>query len=536
MYKLFLSLRYFRSRPINIIPVICMTLGVMALIVIIAVMDGFQAQLRATLRGTLSDVMVQVHYESDFEAWEQVLMTIDGVVAVAPHLNGFALVAEIPKDAPPGQRPPQARMDFALALGIEPDREAEVSSFRKYLLWRERAEALFAPRDGVWQPTIEEGTEVGRGGEIGRVDGEPVRSYSDVTMTVRKFMVEPGETVGRLQELAQVERDWQMSTPDPERPFAVFNRRWEDRPGVILGRRLALKLNARKPRFVMGEGDDAVWEYSRVYLTTMVRNEEGAKELYRAQQWVFAVTGIYESGNQETDGHIAYVERSVAKEFFEIASDPEEIRIHLDDYQARWPEVKAHLMDREVMREIYQATARNPGDWDFEHYNAYTVSTWEDERRIFLNAIKNEKGLIAIIAGMAFLVTGFMIFAILSMIVTMKTRDIGILKALGATTDGILKIFVLNGLIVGVVGSLGGLGLGVLFTNNINWIRWKIHELFGWELFPQDIYLFSEIPTKLNPGEVFVITVSALLVALVGAILPALRAARLDAVESLRYE
>ena len=74
MYKLFLSIRYFRSRPVNIIPVLCMMLGVMALIVIIAVMDGFQAQLRSTLRGTLSDLMIRVDYESDFEEWEKILM------------------------------------------------------------------------------------------------------------------------------------------------------------------------------------------------------------------------------------------------------------------------------------------------------------------------------------------------------------------------------------------------------------------------------------------------------------------------------
>ena len=99
MYKLFLSFRYFRSRPINIIPVLCMMLGVMALIVILSVMDGFQAQLRSTLRGTLSDLIIRVNYDSDFEPWEELLLNTEGVEAVSPHLQSFCLVAEIGKDA-----------------------------------------------------------------------------------------------------------------------------------------------------------------------------------------------------------------------------------------------------------------------------------------------------------------------------------------------------------------------------------------------------------------------------------------------------
>ena len=91
MYKLFLSFRYFRSRPINLIPVVCMMLGVMAIIVILAIMNGFQAQLKTTLRGTLSDLIITVYYDSDFEKWEKVLLETEGVKAVSPHLRSFSL-------------------------------------------------------------------------------------------------------------------------------------------------------------------------------------------------------------------------------------------------------------------------------------------------------------------------------------------------------------------------------------------------------------------------------------------------------------
>ncbi len=471
MYKLFLSFRYFRSRPINIIPVLCMMLGVMALIVILSVMDGFQAQLRSTLRGALSDLIIRVNYDSDFEKWEELLLNTEGVEAVSPHLESFCLVAEIGKDAGVSGRARAAQMDGSLVIGIDAGREAAVSSFREYLVYRERG-ALAAPRD-----------------------------------------------------------EWRSSTPDPERPFAVMNPRWDDRAGVILGVHLARRLNVWPPRLKPGGGDDPTYLYDRVYVTTMVRDENG--EGLRAEERDFCVTGIYESGNQDIDAHVAYMDRGTAREFFQINRDPQEIRVQLTDYSLMRDQVIKNLYDRR--HEIYAQTAARQENWP-EHLLPFTVMSWEDVRRNFLNAIDNEKGLIAIIAGMAFVVTGFMIFSILSMIVTMKTRDIGILKAIGGTTQGILQIFIVNGLLVGVIGSSLGLAAGLAFTRHINAVKDFLNHAFGWEPFPQNIYLFSEIPTRVVPEEVALVTILAMLVALVGAILPALRASRMDPVESLRYE
>ncbi|MCU0724243.1 MAG: ABC transporter permease [Planctomycetes bacterium] len=439
MYKLFLSLRYFRSRLIHFVPVVCMTLGVMALIVILAVMDGFQAQLRATLRGTLSDLIIRVNYESDFEKWKEILYSVEGVRAVSPHLQSFCLVAQVPPPSRPGEFERSALMDGAMVLGIDSRLESQVSLFRSYLKWREK---------------------------------------------------------NRERE------EWGSSTPDIEAPFRVFDRRYDDRAGVILGRQLAERLGVMRPRVERDpEGRLLRADYDRVYLTTMVRTE--GQERYRAEQQDFCVTGIYESGNQEIDQHIAYLDRGDARKFFQFSLDPSEIRVQLADYESQKDRVKKQLNDRR--QEVFARTVVEGTAWP-AYLLPYTVYTWEDQRRNFLNAISNEKGLIAIIAGMAFIVTGFMIFSILSMIVTMKTRDIGILKALGGTTGGVLRIFLVNGLLVGLVGGALGLLFGLLFVHHINEIKELLNRLFGWEPFPQNIYLFSEIPTRVVPGEVAIVT------------------------------
>jgi lipoprotein-releasing system permease protein len=133
-------------------------------------------------------------------------------------------------------------------------------------------------------------------------------------------------------------------------------------------------------------------------------------------------------------------------------------------------------------------------------------------------------------------VAGFGILATFFMIVVEKTRDIGILKSLGAPSRGVMSIFLGYGLSLGVVGSGVGAVLGLLFVVYINHIAAGLEWITGQEVFDPTVYYFQEIPTRIDPVTVAWIVAGAMAIAVMASVLPAFRAARLRPVEALRYE
>ncbi|MDH3719841.1 MAG: FtsX-like permease family protein, partial [Planctomycetota bacterium] len=166
----------------------------------------------------------------------------------------------------------------------------------------------------------------------------------------------------------------------------------------------------------------------------------------------------------------------------------------------------------------------------------YGISTWRDKQGPLLAAVQMETAILNILLFLIIAVAGFGILAIFFMIVVEKTKDIGVLKSLGASAAGIMAIFLSYGLCLGTVGSGAGVVLGLLFVANIDRIRVGIERLTGQEVFDPSIYYFQEIPAIVHPLTVAWVIAGAILIAVLASILPALRAARLHPVEALRYE
>jgi lipoprotein-releasing system permease protein len=164
------------------------------------------------------------------------------------------------------------------------------------------------------------------------------------------------------------------------------------------------------------------------------------------------------------------------------------------------------------------------------------VQTWEDKQGALLAAISIEKGILNILLFLIIAVAGFGILAIFSMIVVEKTRDIGIMKALGASNGGILAIFLGYGLLLGLVGAALGTGMGVAITVKINWIEQFLASLTGQEIFPRKVYYFDQIPTDLRVLHIALINAGSIAIAVLFSVLPALRASLLHPVRALRYE
>ena len=164
----------------------------------------------------------------------------------------------------------------------------------------------------------------------------------------------------------------------------------------------------------------------------------------------------------------------------------------------------------------------------------YEIETWKDQQATTLAAVAMELSILNVLLFLSICVAGFGILAIFFMIVVEKTRDVGILKSLGASGNGIMQIFLLYGLTLGVVGAALGTALGFWFVANIQEVADFLSRMMGREVFDPSIYMFHQVPAIIEPATVFWIVVGSLFIAVASSVLPALRAARLKPVDALR--
>ncbi|MCM2338447.1 MAG: FtsX-like permease family protein, partial [Lysobacter sp.] len=229
----------------------------------------------------------------------------------------------------------------------------------------------------------------------------------------------------------------------------------------------------------------------------------------------FTVSGVFEAGYNEYDKGMAFVHMQDLQRVLRMGEGVTGVRLKLHDMDQAW----------NVARDL----ALNLGE-------VYRVSDWTSENANMFRALKMEKTLIAVLLSLIIAMGAFNLVSSQVMLVTDKQADIAILRTLGLSPGGVMQVFMVQGSLIGVIGTVLGVVGGVLLTLNLEGILFGIEKLTGYQLLPADVYYVTGLPTDLQGSDVAMIATIALAMAFLATIYPAWRAARTAPAEALRYE
>ncbi len=414
-FELFVSLRYLlakrRQTFISLITFIIragVAVGVMALIVVLAVMNGFQEDLRSRILGITSHMVIGSFGGTiaDYAEVAEKARTTPGVVAATPFIYTQVMISS------------GKSFSGAVLRGIDPETASSVLNLQKNM------------------------------------------------------------KRGNVEDLIR-------------RPVPGRESEGEVHPGIILGQELANHLGVRQ-----GEWLTIISPVGRVTPVGQVPKSR-----------LFQVVGIFQSGMYEFDNTLAYVDLATAQQFLGIGDVVTGIEMKLLD-----------IYDAQKIAERLRAELAYP----------YYVRDWMQMNHSLFSALKLEKVVMFIILTLIILVAAFNIVSSLIMMVMEKTRDIAILKAMGATTARIRKIFIMEGLMIGVSGTILGLFGGFSLCALLK--KYKFIEL------PPEVYYIPTLPVQVNALDVWLVALAAIVISLLATIYPSRQAAKLDPAEALRYE
>lgn len=270
-------------------------------------------------------------------------------------------------------------------------------------------------------------------------------------------------------------------------------------PGLLLGKELAKHLN-----LFVGDKVNVISPMGNITPLGMMPKMKP-----------FRVAGIFNTGMFEYDSTLAYVSIGQAQSFFDLGDTVTGVQLKVED---------VYHTD-ELARTINRTLGVG-----------FYARDWMQMNRNILFALKTEKVVMFIILTLIVLVAAFGIASTLFMVVMEKNRDIAILKSMGATGSSIMKIFVLEGLVIGIIGTVLGVASGLLIALNLEPIITLIQKITGQNFFSKDIYYLDHFPSLVVPSDVVLISVTAVLISFVATLYPAWQASRMLPAEALRYE
>lgn len=469
-------------------------------LIVWSVMGGFLNMLLASGRTLMGDVAV-VGPTQGFAHYEDLVARLEAdpmVAGAAPMIEAFGLI-----------HLPDGRTDTVMVKGIEGPSFDRVTSYNETLWWKPLDEPL--PKDR---------------------ERQDLRLREDYAERLGMF-----RDAGRLLTLAE--------------PIGAEPAEQTETAAAVVGIEVS-KFNARRPggwihpgRFLPGD---------RVTLTLLALDKHGRPVEPEAR--TLPVANEFRTGLFEIDANTVLVRLDALQSMLKMGAArrlaEEDAGRGLDPFEAAAAAERARRLEparvtnvlvrardgipaavlRERVEEIYAGFAA-----DHEDVLAFVpIVTWEEAHRTLISAVKKETALVLFIFGIISLTAVFLVLAIFWAMVSEKTKDIGILRSIGASRAGVAWLWVRYGLAIGLVGSaLGGLTAWVIITN-INPIHDWLGSALGLYVWDPAVYYFTTIPSEVEPGKAAIVLFGGVLASVAGSLVPALKAAYMDPVKALRFE
>ena len=490
MYKLLLILKYLRRKLAPLFAAVAVMLCTAMVIIVMSVMGGFLDQFRESARNLTGDVIVEGRIQG-FADYQQLLDRLTALPEISrgtPVIETYGLI-NFNDNAYPVR-----------VQGVDLSQFDEIVGYSHTLLWK--------PEQIV--------------DNLGRI-------YSDDNP--------------RLAELTT-----QISRPHPVDPDTLEDpaARGTGLPEAVIG----VEVNPYQSRGEDGQyAADQAWAGARIVLTVVPMTEGGAIGTQREERGEFLVVNEFKSGLYDIDGQYVFVPFTTLQRMLTMH---ERRGFDKTGFNEQTGEGGREIVipgrtNRLVLKAapgVPVAAARDAVQGEIAKFYLETgklsappqALTWEDVHGHILGAVQNEKGLVTFLFAIIGIVAVVMVATTFYMIVLEKTRDIGVLRALGASRFGIVQMFLGYGLAVGLVGSLLGLGIAVAVVVYLNEIQELIAATTGWRMWNPETYFFDRIPNQINPVEVTWVVIGSIVSSVLGATLPAVLAGRLKPVDALRYE
>ena len=267
---------------------------------------------------------------------------------------------------------------------------------------------------------------------------------------------------------------------------------------IIIGNELAMELS-------LGVGDK-INLLSSAYISTPFGG--------LPKQETYSIEGVFSSGFYEFDKNVIFLNLNETLNFFDKTKNDISLEVYLPN----------PLKANEIKNQI-----------EIMNKNFYVYS-WMDLNKSFFSALKVERNVMFIILTLIIIVAAFNIISGLTILIKNKTKEIAILKTLGLSNRSIIKSFFLTGFTIGLLASVSGIVIGILFSENIESIRIFLSYVTNVEIFPSDIYFLDEMPSEINPFSIMIIFIFSLVTTSIASLIPAIAISRMNTIKALKYE